>query len=703
MTDPQGIIIRYEYDANGNLIRSYDGKNQLTSIAYDTRDRLTSITDPLNGVTAYQYDAVGNLTRITNARNYQTNFTYDTANRLIQVRDALNQSTTYGYDAASNRTSMQDRKGANHAYTYDQANRLSSVSAGGTTISYTYSATGQRLTMVDPTGTTSYLYDSLNRLTRTTYPDGRTVQAAYDDAGNRTSLTYPGGTVSQSYTYDAVNRLTRITQGTLQWNFSYDGAGNRTQLTQPNGTSTLYTYLVNNWLASIEHRAPGGATLQAFTYTYDLNGNRLTQVDSTGTTSFTYDALDRLTQAAYPAGYGTWTWTYDAVGNRTQQVAPGGTTGYTYDANNRLTQAASVVYSYDANGNLTSTSAGQAFTYNPFNQMTQATGPGGTVTHTFNGDGLKTRRVGPDGTTKYYHDGIRPIWETDGGGAMTAQLDRDIFGNLLSRNEPAVRRYYHFDGLGSTTALTNEGGTVVATILYDAWGLQRTSTGSGYGKYRFTGAELDTATGLYHMGARFYDPTLGRWLGEDTVQDKYFEPNTLNFYTYAFNNPLLLVDDDGRSSDVAVKLLGLAVGASVVPGIGHAVAIGLVLTVIALGIGAAMTIDQMAGRDQASGLADKIRGKFLPDVLQDLRQPGGKPPGLRHHAQELATALAGIARYVQQSPGRLEAILQKANITVAELLEWMDALKAAGMWEKFVQDYIAKYGVDPTKFLPGGR
>ncbi|HEY3118459.1 MAG TPA: RHS repeat-associated core domain-containing protein [Chloroflexota bacterium] len=131
---------------------------------------------------------------------------------------------------------------------------------------------------------------------------------------------------------------------------------------------------------------------------------------------------------------------------------------------------------------------------------------------------------------------------------MTAQLDRDIFGNLLSRKEPVgTRRYYHFDGLGSTTALSDEGGATVATLLYDAWGNQRAATGATVPNYRFTGAELDSASGLYHMGARFYDPTIGRWLSEDSVQDRYFKPMTLNYYAYVFGNPTVLIDPDGTA------------------------------------------------------------------------------------------------------------------------------------------------------------
>ena len=236
------------------------------------------------------------------------------------------------------------------------------------------------------------------------------------------------------------------------------------------------------------------------------------------------------------------------MGNRTSQTAPGGTTTYTYDANNRLTQAGTTTYTYDANGNLTATSTGRTFTWDVFNRLTQATGPGGTVTYTSDGDGLKRQRVGPDGTRRYYYDGIRPIWEADGAGVMIAQLDRDIFGNLLSRREASgARRYYHFDGVGSTTALTNESGAATSTLLYDAWGNQRAASGSDQGRYRFTGAELDAATGLYHMGARFYDPTIGRWLSEDPVRDRPFVPGSLNLYAYVVNNPGIYVDPRGTT------------------------------------------------------------------------------------------------------------------------------------------------------------
>ena len=140
--------------------------------------------------------------------------------------------------------------------------------------------------------------------------------------------------------------MSQITQGTRTWTFGYDAAGNRTSLNHPNGAKIVYTYLNNNWLGTITHKKAGGTTFDTLTYAYDANGNRTTLTDYTGTTAFGYDALNRLSSAAYPGTYGTWSWAYDAVGNRLTQNSTSGQT----------------TYGYDANGNLTGISGGTTFT-----------------------------------------------------------------------------------------------------------------------------------------------------------------------------------------------------------------------------------------------------------------------------------------------------------------------------------------------------
>ncbi len=672
-TDPLGNIVRNEYDAGGNRIRSIDAKNQATTFTYDTRGRLTAITDPLQQITRYEYDAVSNLTKITNARNFATTFTYDQVNRLTRVTDALNQSASYGYDPVGNPTLMTDRKQQAFTYTYDQANRLTRVSGGGLMIDNTYDANGNRLTMADGTGTTAYAYDNLDRLTQTLYPDGKTVRATYDPAGYRTSLTNPGQ-ITTLTTYDAANRLSQLTQGVLSWGFGYDGAGNRTSLTQPNGTSTTYAYLNNNWLSSISHVGPTGS-IQNATYTYDANGNRLTQIDSSGQTTFTYDALNRLNQAVYPGTYGAWSWTYDAVGNRTQQVAPGGVTPYIYDANNRMTVAGGSSYTYDPNGNLTGISTGQSFGYDALNRLTQATGPGGIATYTYNGAGLKTQRTGPDGVTRYYYSGIKPIWETDGVGVMTAQLDRDIFGNLLSRVESTgARRYYHPDGLGSTVALTDGSGAVTGSLLYDAWGNLRASGGAAPGKYQYTGAELDPTTGLYHIGARFYDSTVGRWLSEEPVQNESFNPLSLNFYSYVYGNPLVYVDVDGQQAGVFDPGQG---GDGLGSGGGGGFGPGL-LELAGIAAMRAANAARMAGA--RSWEIGKAGEKALEDVL---RQGGIK---LGTQVSKLTDFGRRVIDFLTESGVAIELKTGKVGFSLETVLQaWKDAaLKASGQVERVI-------------------
>ena len=148
-----------------------------------------------------RYDAVSNLTQITNARNYahylrlQSRRTGSRRSATPSRRSQLTQ-----YDAVGNRTQVTDRKGQVQTYTYDQANGLTQVSGGGQTVGYTYDANNNRLTLVDATGTTSYLHDNLDRVTRTTYPDSRTVQMAYDRASNRPVSSTPAVRVQWPHT-----------------------------------------------------------------------------------------------------------------------------------------------------------------------------------------------------------------------------------------------------------------------------------------------------------------------------------------------------------------------------------------------------------------------------------------------------------------------------------------------------------------------
>src|SRR5262249_22046934 len=138
----------------------------------------------------------------------------------------------------------------------------------------------------------------------------------YDLNGNRTSMIDPTGLTT--YSYDALNRLTSMTNNKGQTTtFTYDALGRRTSMTHANGVVTGYTYDVASQLASIAHSL-GATTINSFNYTYDKVGNRNSKADNNGTANYTYDALNRLVQAINPLPSNPLeSFTYDAVGNRT--------------------------------------------------------------------------------------------------------------------------------------------------------------------------------------------------------------------------------------------------------------------------------------------------------------------------------------------------------------------------------------------------
>jgi RHS repeat-associated protein len=556
ITYPGNATTTFTYDYRGRRTSVTDQNGKKTSYAYDQADRLTSVTDPNNNVTTYSYDTENNLLSIEDANSNTTSFGYDAYGRVIQTTFPSTHYEQYGYDAANNLTSKTDRNGQTIQYVYDDLYRLTQKNyPNSTNVEYVYDLVGKLQQVTDPTGTYGFAYDSMGRLvgttTQYTFVTGTYTNAyTYDLDSNRVSMTDPQGG-STSYVYDTLNRLSTLTPPSAftsgSFGFSYDALSRRTQMTRPNGVTTNYTYNNLSQLLSVLHQV-GTSTIDGATYTVDPAGNRTAKTDNYAnvTSNYTYDPLYELTQVTQATNT-TESYSYDPVGNRLSSL---GVSPYSVNSSNELTSTPSATYTYDNNGNTLTkvTSAGTTtYGWDYENRLTSVTlpGTGGTLAFKYDGHGHRVQKVFTQGstttTTNYLYDGNSAIADVDQNGnvlaryVMTQNVDEP-----LAELRSGTTSYYSQDGLGSVTSLTTSAAAVGNTYRYDSFGNLTASSGSIANRFQYTAREFDPETGLYYYRARYYDSATGRFLSEDPIQFVTGAP-----YFYASNSPLNFADPSG--------------------------------------------------------------------------------------------------------------------------------------------------------------
>lgn len=319
-----GVSMSYVYDAVGNRTQRTDYNGVTTNYAYDNLNRVASITYPARTVT-YAYLVTGQLSRATN-ENGSVYIGYDNRYRVSSVSDPFYYGVSYNYDTAGNRTKLK-LNGATYAtYTYDTLNRLTNLAdSANQNFPHAYDAVDRLTSRGAPNGiTSSYGYDGLSRLTGLTHAAGGNLignQYTYDDANNIANWTNASG--NHGYAYDPVDRLTSATNSAQpNENYSYDGVGNRTA----SHLSATYNYQPFNQLTNT-------ATAS---YVYDNNGNLLSKTDSVGSTVFSWNEENQLTQTLLPNGL-TVNYKYDALGRRIQRTTSAGASErYVYDGHDVL-------------------------------------------------------------------------------------------------------------------------------------------------------------------------------------------------------------------------------------------------------------------------------------------------------------------------------------------------------------------------------
>jgi len=538
------------YDAAGNKTSSTDAAGKRTSWTYDEKDQLTGTLDAAGGTAAAVYDANGNRTSTTDPNGHVTTRGYDALGRVTSETDALGRSRSNTYDGNGNVVTSMDAKGQRTTYTYDALDRLITVSyADGTTVSTTHDAAGQKTSVTDAAGTWHYRYDATGRVLSTTDPSGRVTMCAYDLGGHRVRLVYPSGAAAVSR-YDAAGRLWTVTDWSSKiTTYTYDAASRTTKVARGNGGVTTYAVNGAGEITGQTERS-AVATLSVSAWTYNSVGNRLTQTDPSGVTSYTYDALHRLTRVGYPGGRAV-SYVYDPCGNRESMTdTTGGTTAYTYDAANQMTSAGAATYTYDANGSVVSRTGTGATTYawDAKGRLASA----GSTSFAYSGDGSRASKTSGAVTTVFSYDPAAALSRVVEQGVGSSTTDY-LYGNgLLGQSTAGGVDCPLQDAHGSVVQVAQASGGASGRVAYDAFG----ATGdASLSPFMFSGEQLDTETGLYYLRARYYDPTTGRFISRDANPGDIADTQSMNRYEYCANNPVNLSDRSGNTpvDDMRVK------------------------------------------------------------------------------------------------------------------------------------------------------
>jgi RHS repeat-associated protein len=636
----------YGYDNVGNVTsvvapnqqpgQPFSGRS--TSTAYDERNRPSSIADALNRATTFTYDTAGRKKSINRPNGQVITYnSFDLMNRVTQqtVQNSATQNaiTKYNYytiahDGANAPVgllrTMQDPylvwtgSGDAYIYTYDTMGRKRSVTypadAGGThRIEYFVPDTVGRLwTYQNRNGNIqTFSYDALNRMSGFTWNDGSTpsvtfgydtgsrlieidnanahisrsyynddllrvehtedangnalgqVVYSYDEDGNRASAAVWPGNASFNYNYTGRNQLRALVDNNsgptaYYW---YDKNGNLTQRNPGNTTTTSYTPDALDRVTSIVHSLNG--TTRTINYGYDTVSNnrkwiqRLitpTSAENNRGEVFSYDFADQVTavqldiQNPNTASAGNQTISYDPNGNRTRFQPPGHNEQYVTNNLNQYTSRNGTNAAYDTKGNLATGLDLSSYTYDAQNRLTGAIKSG--VTEVFTYDGLNrqvSRNVGGVATYNVW-DGWNLVAEYHDPASVLAKY---VYGTGGLVKEMVSNNYYYQDGSGSTSDLANSSGVLQEWYRYDLQGTpffynssDQMIGGSNAGvRHLFTGQQWYSELGLYDLRNRFYSPDIGRFLQPDPIGFR----GGNNLYRYCGNNPVTRRDPFGLS------------------------------------------------------------------------------------------------------------------------------------------------------------
>jgi RHS repeat-associated protein len=586
--DGNGHSTEYAYNASGDRTERIDADGHEARWGYNGTHDVISTTTPKGETTTIKRDSHGNpevIERPAPAGKTQlTKYKYAANGDLESVADPLERTSKYEYDSEGDRTAEIDPEGDKRTWAYDEdSNQTSSVNPRGNVegaeaskfttkterdaqerpvkstdplghaTKYAYDANGNLESVTDANGhKTTYIYDADNAPTKRELPNGTIIETGYDGAGQTTSQT-DGNKHTTKYARNVLEQVTEVTDALgRKTTKEYDKAGNPTKFTDPLKRSTTNVYDAANHL---KETAYSDGKTHLIQYEYDADGARTKMIDGTGTTTLTYDQLDRLIESK--DGHGEVAkYEYDLANERTKITYPNGkVVTRTFDKAGRLQKVTdwlehTTTFAYDPDARQTSTTfpAGSGnedkYAYDEADQLSEVRMTKGAETlaslaYTRDSDGqLKgvtskglpgeekpayeydaNSRLSKGATIAYEYDAADNPTKT-GASTNTYDIANELktgTGNTYSYDELGERTKKTPSAAAATTYGYNEAGNLISverpkegktagladTYTYDGIGLRASQTISGTTTY-LTWDAAEGLSSILNDGANSY-------------------------------------------------------------------------------------------------------------------------------------------------------------------------------------------------------
>jgi RHS repeat-associated protein len=558
-----GIATTFGYDNNGNQTSIAAPMSRNTTQTYDALNRLSQIHDAIGHVTVLEYDVGDQLTAVLDPQSHLTYYNYDGFEDRTKQVSPDSGTTVSTYDSGGNLKTSTDARGALATYSYDALNRVTQIAYADQTITLTYdtgtNGVGRLTGASDANHSMSWAYDTHGRVTGKGQVVGgvtRSVGYGFTNDDLVSMVTPSGQTVTYAY---ANHRIASISvNGTaILTNATYDPFGPANAWTWGNGHTEARNFDLDGNLSTVVMLS------ETVTAHYD-NASRISSIGDNYSTGYTwslgYDALDRLTSASKSGT--TYGWTYDANGNRLSQTGTAASTFTPSTSSNQLTSTSGSLartYAYDAAGNTRSYS-NLAFTYNQRGRASSVTVGSTSSNYLYNALGqLIEKTAGGATTILVYDEAGHLLGEYTGSGAIIQETIwmGDIPVATLRPNGSSISIYYvETDQLNAPRVI------VRTSDHHPVWRWDPDPFGTaapnqnpyGIGSFiynlRFPGQYYQAETGLNYNYFRDYDPQTGRYIESDPIG---LDGGSMSTYSYVNDDPIDYIDPEGLAGSGAPR------------------------------------------------------------------------------------------------------------------------------------------------------